>query len=169
MRKPRRPGIVRFTMSLLGRPCAAKPGGSPARSQAGSGCWKADYQRPYAWERKQLDDLWEDLDLLGPIGTHFAGTLVLRTVMLPGGTINESMSDDGTSLQHCEVVNGQQRLTTCFVLLDRVRRRLLGLEQEGLDVAGMVARKIRDTYGLVSVENAFVPKLRLGSGLNDYW
>ena len=27
-----------------------------------------DYQRPYAWERKQLEDLWEDLDLDGPEG-----------------------------------------------------------------------------------------------------
>ncbi len=23
-----------------------------------------DYQRPYAWRGKQLEDLWEDLDLL---------------------------------------------------------------------------------------------------------
>ena len=34
-----------------------------------------DYQRPYAWRRKQLEDLWEDLDLLGPKGSHYAGTL----------------------------------------------------------------------------------------------
>jgi len=37
-----------------------------------------DYQRPYAWRRKQLEDLWEDLDLLGPTLSHYAGTLVLR-------------------------------------------------------------------------------------------
>ena len=35
-----------------------------------------EYQRPFAWERQQLLDLWNDLDLLGPDSTegHFAGT-----------------------------------------------------------------------------------------------
>ncbi len=63
----------------------------------------ADYQRPYAWELKQLNDLWEDLDLLGPNRTHYAGTLVLRPLRLdgdPNGPIKESLSDDGTTLQH---------------------------------------------------------------------
>ncbi len=130
----------------------------------------ADYQRPYAWEKKQLGDLWEDLDLMGANGTHYAGTIVLLPVRpAGGGVVRESMGDDGTSLQHCEVVDGQQRLITCFVLLDRVRRRLLDLERSGVELAGAVARKIRDTYGVVSVGNAQVPKLRLGSGLNDYW
>lgn len=129
----------------------------------------ADYQRPYAWERKQLEDLWEDLDLLGPTRMHYAGTLVLRAVVLPNGSVKESMSDDGTTLQHCEVVDGQQRLTTCLVLLDRTRRRLLELEAGGYGLAGVVARKLRDTYGMASVNGALVPKLRLGSGLNDYW
>ena len=40
----------------------------------------ADYQRVYAWEVKHLSDLWEDLDLVGPGGSHYAGTLVIREV-----------------------------------------------------------------------------------------
>jgi hypothetical protein len=129
----------------------------------------ADYQRPYAWGRKQLDDLWEDLDLMGSHGTHYAGTLVLRAVVRRDGSAKESMSDDGTTLQHCEVVDGQQRLITCLILLERVRRRLLELAQQGIDVAGGMARRLRDTYGAVPIDNALVPKLRLGAGLNDYW
>ena len=43
-----------------------------------------DYQRPYAWRRKQLNDLWEDLDLLGRSGSHYAGTLVLREITARG-------------------------------------------------------------------------------------
>src|ERR1700676_819596 len=41
-----------------------------------------DYQRPYAWRKKQLEDLWEDLDLLGPRGGHYAGTLMLHDITL---------------------------------------------------------------------------------------
>lgn len=37
-----------------------------------------DYQRPYTWEARQLRDLWDDLDLAGPNGKHYAGTIVFR-------------------------------------------------------------------------------------------
>lgn len=130
-----------------------------------------DYQRPYAWGKKQLDDLWEDLDLLGPKGKHYAGTLVLRDIPLPGGgQPRTSLADDGATLRHCEVVDGQQRLTTCLLLLDRVRRRLEVLDaEEGVENAAGVARRIREIYGMVSVGNAQQPRLRLGKDLNTYW
>src|SRR5688500_4365571 len=108
----------------------------------------ADYQRPYAWDTKQLEDLWEDLDLLGPVGRHYAGTLVLRDLVNEDGSPTVSMSDDGGTLRHSEVVDGQQRMTTCMLLLDRVRRRLAELESSGVTQAGPVVRGIRNTYGL---------------------
>ena len=89
----------------------------------------ADYQRVYAWEVEQ-SDLWEDLDLVGPGGSHYAGTLVIRE-MSDGTRAKECMSDDGSTLTVCEVVDGQQRLTTCLVLIDRIRRRLLAASQGG--------------------------------------
>ncbi len=129
-----------------------------------------DYQRPYAWRAKQLEDMWEDLDLLGPVGTHYAGTLVLREVpTVNGNGTQTSVADDGATLRHCEVVDGQQRLTTCLLLLDRIRRRLDELAADGVPNAGDVAARIRSSYGMVSVNNALVPRLRLGAGLNDYW
>lgn len=128
----------------------------------------ADYQRPYAWEHKQLNDLWEDLDLLGSHGTHYAGTLVLRTVT-DDDVPCEIHSDDGAVLQVCEVVDGQQRLTTCFILLDRVRRQLEELERRGLTAAGPVARRIRETFGVVQVGHVAHTRLTLGAGLQPYW
>ncbi|MBA2694963.1 MAG: DUF262 domain-containing protein, partial [Actinobacteria bacterium] len=67
-----------------------------------------DYQRPYAWETKQLQDLWDDLDLMS-LGRHYAGTLVLR--QHEGEPL---LTSSGTSLTVSDVVDGQQRLTTCF-------------------------------------------------------
>ena len=37
-----------------------------------------DYQRGYAGEQRQWDDLLEDLELLSEGRSHFTGTLVLR-------------------------------------------------------------------------------------------
>lgn len=128
-----------------------------------------DYQRPYAWRKKHLDDLWEDLDLLGSNGSHYAGTLVLRGVLLSDGSAKTSIADDGATLRHFEVVDGQQRLTTCLLLLDRVRRRLEILAGQGVEYAAEVAARIRTTYGLVSVDHAQTPRLRLGADLNPYW
>jgi len=127
----------------------------------------ADYQRPYAWERKQLQDLWDDLDLLGPRASHYAGTLVLREVRDTHGVIT-SLSDDGQSLAHCEVVDGQQRLTTCLLLLDRLRRRYLELSG-AVDNAAASAEALRRTYGTVAVDGAHRPRLQVGAGLNSYW
>ena len=79
------------------------------------------------------------------------------------------MSDDGSTLTVCEVVDGQQRLTTCLVLIDRIRRRLLQLHREGVPAAGVMAAKARATYGMLKVNGADVPRLRLGAGLNQFW
>lgn len=127
----------------------------------------ADYQRPYAWERKQLQDLWDDLDLLGSGRSQYAGTLVLRDIR-DGDVPVTSSADDGTVLRHCEVVDGQQRLTTCLLLLDRIRRRLEMLP-DTVEHAPAMAANLRGAYGLVSIDNAKRPRLRLGAGLNGYW
>ncbi len=135
-----------------------------------------DYQRPYAWGEKQLSDLWEDLDLLGSVqaaGTrpHYAGTLVLRDMPQdpPGHGFITSVDDEGNVLRHTEIVDGQQRLTTCFLLLDRVRRRLQALAAAGVEEAGPMAAGLGKRYGFVRVQKAERPRLRLGSEMNDIW
>jgi len=135
-----------------------------------------DYQRPYAWGEKQLSDLWEDLDLLGSVETagarpHYAGTLVLRDLPqdAPGRGFVTSVDDEGNVLRHTEIVDGQQRLTTCFLLLDRVRRRLQVLAAAGVEEAGPIAAGLGKRYGFVRVQRAERPRLRLGSEMNDIW
>lgn len=126
----------------------------------------ADYQRAYAWESKQLRDLWEDLDLMGSTGSHYSGTLVIRE-LINDQRPSEVMSDDGTTLTLCEVVDGQQRLTTCLLLIDRIRRSLL--ELDGNPAAASMASKARSLYGVVTIDGRHTPRLKLGAGLNDYW
>lgn len=119
-----------------------------------------DYQRPYAWETKQLQDLWDDLDLMSS-GRHYAGTLVLRQ-----HGDEPVLTSSGTSLTVSDVVDGQQRLTTCFLLLDRLRRRFEMLHD---DDARETAYNLRTTYGLVTVGGVKRPKLQLGSDMRQFW
>lgn len=122
----------------------------------------AEYQRPYAWETKQLEDLWGDLDLVGK-DAHYAGTLVLQKT-----DVDLVESSSGTDLITFDVVDGQQRLTTCILLLDRLRRAMEALPpdaHEGLDEA------IVDLKRLVHVRAEGVDRIRLelATEFHHYW
>lgn len=123
----------------------------------------ADYQRPYAWELKQLSDLWDDLDLLGS-GVHYAGTVVMKEVV---GSEKETI--DGERLTTYEVVDGQQRLTTCLLLLDRLRRRLAPFGDAGSEGAARAASRLRQDFGKVLIGGVEQPRLRLGADLESFW
>lgn len=60
------------------------------------------FQRPYAWEPEQIDELWDDLTQTLDEG-HFMGSVVLT-------------SEDKLSPV---IIDGQQRLTTLMILLGR--------------------------------------------------
>lgn len=116
-----------------------------------------DYQRGYAWEAEHLREFWEDLELIEPGRRHYTGTVVLRS---RGGSLLDQERE--VPLEHFDVVDGQQRLTTCALLLDRVYDRLEALHDG--DVPGSRRRL------LTAVINGVTrPKLQLGSDLQEYW
>jgi len=116
-----------------------------------------DYQRGYAWEAEHLAEFWEDLDLIEPGGRHYTGTIVLRAH-------SQSVQDDSRQvpLDRFDVVDGQQRLTTCMLLLDRLYARLEKLNDD--DVRSDRRRLITCT-----VDGVARPKLQLGVDLRDWW
>src|SRR5271166_246001 len=73
-----------------------------------------DYQREYVWTDKEvqqlLDDINEQIDA-GSDKEYFVGTILVS----PGGEKN-----------HFEVIDGQQRLTTFYLLLCALRHRFHG-------------------------------------------
>ena len=72
-----------------------------------------DYQRTYAWQREQIEEFLQDLeDCSSRSDSHFLGTLILQ----------ESGSKSAT------VVDGQQRLTTVFILVAALRDELRRLK-----------------------------------------
>ena len=70
-------------------------------------------QRPYSWEKKEWDVLWEDLIWLcenEEPTSHFIGSIVtMPTVSVPEG------------VSKFLLIDGQQRLTTIFILLTLLR------------------------------------------------
>ena len=63
------------------------------------------YQRGYSWGIDQLNDFWRDIEWILEGKTHFTGMLTLRR------------TGNKTPYEKIEVVDGQQRLTTSFLLL----------------------------------------------------
>ena len=97
-----------------------------------------DYQRGYSWERLQITQFLEDLELLGQGRYHYTGTVVLHE---PNSGMRR-MDEDGNTYVPANIVDGQQRLTTIVLLLDGIRRSLAGLSKE----AKVLANGIRKNH-----------------------
>lgn len=117
-----------------------------------------DYQRPYAWEEKQLADLWADIDLLGSL-PHYTGTLVLQNM----GASQTTRT--GQVLDEFDVVDGQQRLTTCVILLDRLRRVLRMHDDPDAREGAHELDRLLD----VNIGGVRRPRLKLSADLNRFF
>ena len=87
------------------------------------------YQRPYAWEREQIDDLWDDIMSSLDDG-HFMGSIVLN-------------AEDP---ERPQVIDGQQRLTTLLLLARIIQDRYLALGANDR-AEGLYQLFFADTFG----------------------
>ena len=66
------------------------------------------YQRKYSWTETEIRDLWQDIEeSLKDDMNHFIGTLSFK----------ENQTTDLTTDKKYEIIDGQQRITTLFILL----------------------------------------------------
>jgi uncharacterized protein with ParB-like and HNH nuclease domain len=92
-----------------------------------------DYQRGYAWQKPQLKDFWEDLINLNPQRSHYTGVITLKEST---SEIKESSNEywlvDDHSYKVYDIVDGQQRLTSCVIFLQSLVEFIRDLpENEG--------------------------------------
>lgn len=78
-----------------------------------------DYQRGYAWEGKEIQDFWDDLEILSNNRLHYGGVITLEPVE---ESVYEKWTQDTwlferRNIKPYYVVDGQQRLTTAMILL----------------------------------------------------
>lgn len=76
-----------------------------------------DYQRGYSWESKlQIEDFWEDLQLLSENDYHYTGLLTYEKIKkIKNNDDNKLIKEYG--LKGYYLIDGQQRLTTILILL----------------------------------------------------
>ncbi len=117
-----------------------------------------DYQRGYAWEKQQWQDLLDDLELLDSEQDHYTGTLVIHPEA--SGKVSDDNGDDYTVYN---VVDGQQRLTTVSILLNELIKQF---ETAGDKTKADVMR----TRYIATVRGGKpLPKLRLNRDTNDFY
>jgi len=102
-------------------------------------------QRGYSWGKEQARAVIDDLDLARKNGNaHYLGPLVVTT------------DTEGLQQGQCILDDGQQRLTTCLLLLFAIRR---GLQSAGLD-QGDLTQEIEDL--IYSDTDCRRPRIRIG-------
>jgi len=114
-----------------------------------------DYQRGYAWTKKQLKDYWNDLTQLEPGKNHYIGVLTLEDV--PSSVI-DSWSDDHWIIKSKNyapfyVVDGQQRLTTTIILIQAITESVEhGNKLNFTSIEDIKRRFVTQMYARFSVE-----------------
>lgn len=100
------------------------------------------YQRSYAWEPQQVDDLLSDIEYIEQrLQTaeetnvyHYFGTLVIDN----RGSVNVPGTDDW---EEFHIIDGQQRLTSVSVLMGAIAEELDEL-QEAFDLKGITTEQL---------------------------
>lgn len=80
-----------------------------------------DYQRGYAWQKRQLIDFWEDLQNIRNGRKHYTGQLTIKKIEDP--SIMEDTDGwmfEKKSFEVYDVLDGQQRLTTIIILIQQI-------------------------------------------------
>lgn len=86
-----------------------------------------DYQRGFSWGQKEINDLWEDLELLPINRDHFTGTLVLKPKPSPD---NEWIDRRGEDHHVFDINDGQQRITSTIILLKAIHSVMKLIEED---------------------------------------
>ena len=127
-----------------------------------------DYQRGYAWEKQQVKEFLDDLELLTSARFHYTGTIVLcPPTPATEKTDNEGKiyDNEGKIYVEMDVVDGQQRLTTILLLLNEISRALSVYEG-----SSVLARGIRKNYvEATSLNGQPLHKLSLNEDTNNFF
>lgn len=105
-----------------------------------------DYQRGYAWEEAQLEDFWKDLNWLRDGHQHYTGMLTLHPIKPTPNVYPLNLPHD-----HFHLVDGQQRITTAYLLLSKLIRRAEHGMISGLPVTILEHLYISPTIGGIQI------------------
>jgi hypothetical protein len=105
-----------------------------------------DYQREYVWTDKEVHQLLEDIGEQIDAGTtrqYFIGTVLVSPT---------------EQKNHCEVIDGQQRLTTFFLLLCALKHLFQSEPQQRQMISGLISTSYVDSGGDVRTNLKLEPR-----------
>ncbi len=128
-----------------------------------------DYQRGYAWKLRQYADFWDDLISLGNGKNHYTGVLSLEGVSKAHW---EQWTDDRWIIENKGyepffVVDGQQRLTTCIILIQAIIEEALLLPENTYPDDKKEDFELLDTK-ISDIKKDFIFNQRTGSIIRSY-
>lgn len=119
-----------------------------------------DYQRGFAWEVPNCEELMDDIELLPEKFDHYFGTLVLK----PNNTTEQDL--EGKSYKGYDVVDGQQRLTAVSILLTVIQA-----EMRNIDAFKTMADGLQKNYIHANrlTDKGFLYKLTLNNDCKTFF
>jgi len=128
-----------------------------------------DYQRGYAWKLRQYTDFWEDIMSLEEGRNHYTGVLTLEVV---DKAIWERWAEDKWIIENKGyspyfIVDGQQRITTCIILIQAIIEEALLLPENTLPEDKKEDFELCDTK-ISEIRREFIFSQRTGSIVRSY-
>ena len=125
-----------------------------------------DYQRGYAWQKKQLIEFWEDIINLPIDKYHYTGLISLKEVSKKEYS-NESWIAEKWLIEDKDytpfhIVDGQQRLTTIIIFINEIVEFLKRLPEnkgkleENIYLGVFNLKEIREAYLLIKKPPEFM-------------
>ncbi|EIF6158339.1 DUF262 domain-containing protein [Clostridium perfringens] len=125
-----------------------------------------DYQRGYAWQKKQLIEFWEDIINLPIDKYHYTGLISLKEVSKKEYS-NESWIAEKWLIEDKDytpfhIVDGQQRLTTIIIFINEIVEFLKRLPEnkgkleENIYLGVFNLKEIRESYLLIKKPPEFM-------------
>ncbi|MBJ6127385.1 DUF262 domain-containing protein [Microvirga splendida] len=109
----------------------------------------ADFQRPYSWETRQRQDLFEDIERVSGLRSdqhHFMATIVARRA--------KTKKLAGRDYHVLELVDGQQRMTTLVILLKAIEKQLKKSDKAMAARLEAVLNKGNSEYALLQTNHS---------------
>ena len=105
-----------------------------------------DYQRGYAWRESQLVDFWEDLINLNPEHYHYTGMLSLKRATKKEVALwgDDKWIVEQSGYKPYYVVDGQQRITTCVILINEILN--IAIENKQNSIMNRTLEEIKSQY-----------------------
>ena len=100
-----------------------------------------EFQRKYEWAKDQINELINEIEDNSKDKVFFLGMIILK---------KESISNEVIKLS---IIDGQQRITTLFLILKCLEKNIKKFKSESLDDFDEILKKIKNTYSYVYKEN----------------